>query len=111
MPATPVLFVLAGVNGAGKSSIGGAWLRAQKMPFYNPDEAAQRIRDALDCTPEQANSLAWKEGKRRLEEAIASRSSHALETTLGEKTMTGLLEAAATSGFDVMVWFVGHDIS
>jgi predicted ABC-type ATPase len=39
----PRIFVLAGVNGAGKSSIGGAMLRALGADYYNPDEAAKRF--------------------------------------------------------------------
>jgi predicted ABC-type ATPase len=40
----PVIHVLAGVNGAGKSSIGGATVRAAGGEYFNPDEAARRIR-------------------------------------------------------------------
>jgi len=35
--SAPRLYVLAGVNGAGKSSIGGAALRAFGADYYNPD--------------------------------------------------------------------------
>ncbi|HWS90974.1 MAG TPA: ZTL protein, partial [Mycobacterium sp.] len=37
------LYVLAGVNGAGKSSIGGAAIRAAGGDYYNPDEAARAL--------------------------------------------------------------------
>lgn len=35
--ARPVLVVLAGVNGAGKSSIGGHQLAQAGLPWFNPD--------------------------------------------------------------------------
>ena len=37
------LYVLAGVNGAGKSSIGGAAIRAAGGNYFNPDEAAREL--------------------------------------------------------------------
>ncbi len=108
MPSSaPVLFVLAGVNGAGKSSIGGAWLRSLGIEYFNPDEAAARVQKEIDCLIDEANSLAWQEGRRRLEEAIANRSSHAFESTLGGHTIPRLIHEAATAGFDVRIWFVG----
>ena len=36
-----VITVLAGVNGAGKSSIGGAGLRENGADYFNPDEVAR----------------------------------------------------------------------
>lgn len=70
--AAPAIFVLAGVNGAGKSSIGGAFIRGSGQNFFNPDEAARRIRDVSGCSQDEANSLAWQEGKRRLESGVYS---------------------------------------
>jgi len=105
----PIIYVLAGVNGAGKSSIGGAALRQEGSAYFNPDEAAARIRK--DLTIEDANALAWNEGTWRLEEAIESRSDYAFESTLGGNTIPALLTRAAEEGFQVMVWFVGHDIT
>ncbi len=104
---TPVLFVLAGVNGAGKSSVGGATLRSRNLQYFNPDEAASRIRAALGCSVEEANARAWNEGKQLLEKAIRERTSHAFETTLGGRTITRLIAEAAVAGFDVRMWFVG----
>lgn len=104
---TPFLIVLAGVNGAGKSSLGGAILREYNVSYFNPDEVAARIRQKLACSVEEANARAWNEGKHRLEQAIDQRTSHAFETTLGGTTMPRLITRAAEIGFDVRVWFVG----
>ena len=104
----PRLFVLAGTNGAGKSSIGGAVIRANGAHYFNPDEAAARIRAAhphLSVT--QANSAAWHEGKRLLQHAIAQRLDHNFETTLGGQSFARLLKQAAEVGFEVRVWYVG----
>lgn len=104
---TPVLFVLAGVNGAGKSSVGGAALRSQNLNYFNPDEAASRIRAVLGCSVSEANAHAWNEGKQLLEKAIRERTSHAFETTLGGRTIAHLIAEAAVAGFDVRMWFIG----
>jgi predicted ABC-type ATPase len=102
--------VLAGVNGAGKSSIGGAMFRAAGADYYNPDEAARELmaaNPALDQT--KANASAWRQGKRLLERAIAERLDFAFETTLGGTTMSRLLADAASQGIEVRVWYVGLD--
>ena len=90
--ATPLqrhgsIYVLAGCNGAGKSSIGGAALLESGVRFYNPDEAARRIVAAnshLNPPPTmgEVNAAAWSQGRT-------------------------LLERAAGSGLAVHVWFAG----
>jgi predicted ABC-type ATPase len=104
---TPVLYVVAGVNGAGKSSLGGELLREQGLNYFNPDEAARKIRDVSGCPATEANAQAWNEGKRLLEKAIRERLSHAFETTLGGTTIPRLVGKAADAGFDVRMWFMG----
>src|SRR6185503_12714117 len=102
----PRLYALAGVNGAGKSSVGGAMIRASGADYFNPDEAAA---DILKANPgasiAEANSAAWFEGKRLLERAIAERGNFAFETTLGGTTITSLLTSAIDAGIDVHVWY------
>jgi predicted ABC-type ATPase len=104
----PCIYVLAGANGAGKSSLGGAALLQRGVEYFNPDEAARRILAANPTiVQEDANSAAWHEGKRLLERAIAERLNFAFETTLGGKTIPDLLERALESGIEVRVWYVG----
>ena len=102
------LYVLAGVNGAGKSSVGGAAIRSFGGDYYNPDEAARALMEAnpgLDQV--RANSVAWQQGKRLLERAIHEHLDFAIETTLGGTTMLRLLIEAASVGIEVRVWYVG----
>jgi predicted ABC-type ATPase len=107
-PRAPRIYVLAGTNGAGKSSIAGAMLLRQRVEYFNPDEAARRILAANPgISQTQANGAAWHEGKRLLERAIAERLDFAFETTLGGRTITALLERAAARGFEVRIWYVG----
>ena len=106
--APPRLYLLVGVNGAGKSSIAGAMFRAAGTDYYNPDEAARALMAAnpgLDQV--RANSVAWQQGKRLLQRAISERLDFALETTLGGNTIPRLLAEAAAAGIEVRIWYVG----
>jgi predicted ABC-type ATPase len=101
------IFVLAGTNGAGKSSVGGAAFRAAGLDYFNPDEAAKRAREVKpSLTVEAANSAAWTRGKQLLEAAIANNRDLRFETTLGGDTITGLLQQAIVQRIDVHVWYV-----
>ncbi len=102
------LVVLAGVNGAGKSSVAGATLRANGGDYFNPDEEARRYRTLRpDVTVEQANAWAWRMGKERLEMAITRSLAFHFETTLGGNTIPDLLLRAAIGGTPVRVFYVG----
>jgi predicted ABC-type ATPase len=108
MSDKPLLYVLAGVNGAGKSSIGESEFRSQGSPVFNPDTIAQQIRDLHpDISLTLANAHAWQIGKSLLEQAIAGGQDYRFETTLGGRTIAQLLEKAARSGHRLQVWFCG----
>jgi predicted ABC-type ATPase len=99
---------LAGTNGAGKSSVGGAAVRESGADYFNPDEATLRILDANPgISTTEANSAAWYEGKRLLERAISEGLDFAFETTLGGNTIPDLLKKALSTGLEVRLWFVG----
>jgi len=100
----PFIFVLAGVNGAGKSSVGGAMLADQGLTWFNPDTYARELSRQLELPLEEANSLAWAHGKSVLEVAITNRTNHAFETTLGGATMARLLAEASKTHAVVMIF-------
>ncbi|MFN3304691.1 MAG: AAA family ATPase [Roseateles sp.] len=102
------IYVLAGVNGAGKSSLGGAALQASGAEFFNPDVIAARLREQQPgLSASQANGLAWTLGRRGLERALAEGLTYAFETTLGGKSIAKLLLDGARGGAEVHVWFAG----
>jgi predicted ABC-type ATPase len=108
MAAPSRIYVIAGVNGAGKSSIGGAAFRSFGGDYYNPDESARRLiaaRQNLDITA--ANAAAWQQGMDLLRRAIAERLDFAFETTLGGNTVPRLLAEAAAKGVEVRMWYAG----
>ena len=106
--SVPAITVLAGTNGAGKSSIGGARLEAARTPLYNPDVETQALIAANPgMTLDEANAAAWRIGKERLEAAIAERHSFNFETTLGGATITRLLAKAHDNGLRLRIWYCG----
>jgi len=109
MPAEPfAITVLAGVNGAGKSSVGGAHLQQHGGVFYNPDLAARAVREASpSLSAQEANACAWQRGRELLETAIANRTDFSFETTLGGETITKLLIEAAGQGATLNLWYAG----
>ncbi len=106
----PTITVLAGVNGAGKSSVAGAMAKEAHETHFDPDEAARTILSIHRMIrPMDANAQAWMLGKSLLERAIKERLTYSFETTLGGNTIPRLLEEAAQSGCELNIWFVGLD--
>ena len=105
-PKRPFIVVLAGVNGAGKSSGGGSILAAQGRTWFNPDSFARELMARSGASRDIADADAWAYGKAQLEAAIASGTSFAFETTLGGTTIARLLAEAART-HDVMMIFCG----
>lgn len=101
------ILVLAGVNGAGKSSLLGTWLEAEGLSWFNPDAFTRGLIEAGWAAGE-ANAAAWHEGTRRLRQAMADGSDFALESTLGGNTIPRLLREACAS-HEVAIWFCGLD--
>ena len=106
MTARPIIFVLAGVNGAGKSSIGGEAVARKGLGWFNPDTFTRKLAAESGLDLATANARAWAEGVRQLDQAVAGGLSHAFETTLGGWTIPAKLKAAARS-HDVEIWFCG----
>lgn len=78
------------------------------VAYFNPDEAAARILAANpSISQEDAESLAWHEGKRLLERAVAERLDYAFETTLAGNTIPALLHRALSEQIEVRIWYVG----
>jgi predicted ABC-type ATPase len=103
-----MIFVLAGVNGAGKSSVGGSAIRAAGQDWYNPDAFARNMHAQFPDKPlQEINSRIWHEGRRRLEAAIRNNSDFAFETTLGGNTITNTLLDAIAAGTPVSIWYCG----
>ncbi len=105
----PTIWVIAGPNGGGKTTIIGEMIRESGADYFDPDEATRRLFEVNPgISVAAANAMAWDESRRRLEAAIANRANFAFETTLGGRTIARLLDRAA-DGMAVKMWYVALD--
>mgnify|MGYP000899749387 FL=1 len=105
---TACIYVLAGVNGAGKSSIGGALFAVSQVDCYNPDLVARSLLDASPgMSQTAANARAWEVGRRGLLRALETGGTYAFETTMGARTIPDLLMKGAVNGAAIHVWYAG----
>lgn len=83
-------------------------LSQEEVEYFNADEAARGIfSNNPGMSLADANSDAWHQGKRLLEQAITERLDFAFETTLGGHTITSLLNRALSEKIEVRIWYVG----
>ncbi len=99
------ILVLAGVNGAGKSSLLGMLLQHDGATWFNPDAFTRQLVER-GWPLQDANATAWQEGTHRLRAAMADNRDYAFETTLGANTIPKLLREACQQ-HEVTVWFCG----
>ena len=103
-----MITVIAGVNGAGKSSVAGANLRHNGADYFNPDEIARELRaDHPGLSETEANAQAWLMGYEQLVRAIDEGRDYIFETTLGGNTICQTLHDAIDRGEEVRLFFVG----
>jgi predicted ABC-type ATPase len=102
------IVVLAGVNGAGKSSVAGRMIEDRGAEFINPDQEAKLLQlDDPTVELQQANSVVWQAMLDKLNRVIDLRQDFEFETTLGGRSITAALQRAIAEGIDVRVWYVG----
>ena len=89
----PTLYVVAGPNGCGKSSLTRTtWFRG--VEAIDPDAIARRMASA---TLVQAG----REAVRRRRAALAARRTHLVEATLSSGGLLRLMEAVRTAGYRI----------
>jgi predicted ABC-type ATPase len=101
----PELFIIAGCNGAGKTTAAYNLLPEvfQTTEFINADEIARGInRDNV----EEAAIAAARQMLSRIDYLIENKQSFAFETTLSGLTYIKIIEKAKENGFDVTMFFV-----
>ncbi|MEZ5568878.1 MAG: zeta toxin family protein [Halioglobus sp.] len=103
-----MISVIAGINGAGKSSIAGARIRSAGGDYFNPDEVARSLREAdRTLSQTQANAQAWTMGFEQLSRAIEEELDYTFETTLGGNSICQRLHEAIDKGREVRIFFCG----
>lgn len=103
-PQPPVMVVVAGSNGAGKSSLTTLTGLGSGMPVLDPYAIARALRPDA---PHLAAMQAGREALRLQQAYLAERRSFAVETTLSGSANLRLIVEARDQGFGVELLYVG----
>ena len=106
--AQPKLYIIAGCNGAGKTTASINILPEvlECREFVNADEIAYQLN------PEDRESAAMSAGRimlTRIEEHISSKKTFAIETTLATKSYRNLVLKAREKGYRVILLYFWLD--
>jgi predicted ABC-type ATPase len=104
-PATPILYIIAGCNGAGKTSFAKIFLprEIKCLRFLNVDEIARGL------SPLNPTQSAIKAGRILVAEIAAclkQKETFALGTTLSGKTHVNLLRRARALGYEIELHYL-----
>ncbi len=104
MPA-PTIYLIAGCNGAGKTTFAKEFLphEVKCLRFYNADEIARGL------SPLDPSAGAIKAGRllsTEVRESIDRHETFALESTLSGKTYVRIFQRALSSGYDLELHYL-----
>lgn len=102
----PILTIIAGANGAGKSTFTRATSEALQVRVVDPDTEALRVRPD---NPEAAAIAGGRLAIRRARAYLDSGESFAVETTLSGNTYLRMMAEAKRKGWLVFLIYVGVD--
>jgi predicted ABC-type ATPase len=104
----PVLLVIAGPNGSGKTTVTLRLRRerwSEGVEYINPDDIAQERFGGWNNQDAVTAAAEW--ASKRRDELIQSRSGIAFETVLSVSDKVAFVERAVNAGYFVRVFFVG----
>ncbi len=94
-----ILYVFAGANGSGKTTVAKKFTKNIGIPFINADEIAETFK----------NNPEIKAGKKfiaELEKQIQKGKSFAIESTISGKTLVKHLKSAKAKGFRIVMVYL-----
>jgi len=104
--ADNILFIIAGANGSGKTTISRDLLKEYDLEFLNADEMARELN------PENLEKARIKAGKvllQHLDTLILGRKSFSVETTLSGKYLIKKIEECRCAGYRVVLLYLFLD--
>ena len=100
------LFILAGANGSGKSTVAKVLLPAEGIVYVNPDDIAKELNPE---TPADAKIEAGKEALRRIDSLIGKGESFAIESTLSGTAYVRVINRAKALRYKVVIAYIFVD--
>jgi predicted ABC-type ATPase len=97
------LYLVAGANGSGKSTIARELLPAEGVPYVNPDDIA---RELCPAAPKTARVAAGREAFRRIGAFLDAGASFAVETTLSGLSHVRTLRRARERGYETTLIYI-----
>lgn len=95
-----LLYIIAGANGCGKTTLADVLLKEKKLEFLNADEIAKEIApDAMNSVPISAGKVYFK----RLDEYLKSNKSFAVESTLSGNNIVRIIKKARTKNYKIIL--------
>jgi len=111
---SPLFIMVAGSNGAGKSTFYDAYLDSLALPFVNADRIAAELRAGVRTLPAEFSSLPADQVAQGIADeerhaSIVLRRSFVTETVLSDPVAAkiAMLNDARERGFEVWLFFIG----
>ena len=102
----PKLYILAGANGSGKSTISKVLLPAEGIVYINPDDIAWELNPE---NPVAVQIQAGKETLKRIDALLNRGDSFAIESTLSGLGYLSVIKHAKALGYDVFICYTFVD--
>jgi len=104
----PTLYVVAGANGSGKSTIINRHKNLIKdINFVNPDDIAASINSDYDGKDNALTRQAGKEAIKQQNDLLKERKTFGIETTFSGKRELRIMQQAKNLGYEVKLAYVG----
>lgn len=103
---TKRLYILAGANGSGKSTISKVLLPTENIAYINPDDIAKELNPA---DPIAVKISAGKATLSKVERFISEGKSFAIESTLSGLVYMKILASARQQGYETFICYTFVD--
>lgn len=100
------LYILAGANGSGKSTISKVLLPTEDVVYINPDDIARELNPT---DPVSSRIEAGRVAMQRMHELISKGASFAVESTLSGRAHLKIIEKARAMGYSTTIAYTFVD--
>jgi len=106
MPMTkPILYIIAGANGSGKTTFAKNFAQYLDIPFINADEIAESLGGNFEKVRIRAGKLFFE----KLGDSLSQNKTFAIESTLSGKYLLKIIEKAKELSFEIHIIYLFLD--